>query len=130
MPLSNICENCYTDCKYCSGSDSDECTECYTGKYLTPNNECKTTCPNNCIEVDSDNTCSICPGSLVPNKPNNKYCITEISNCNEYSNDNNGYCISCLLSLIPNAPHKNYCISAINNCVEYSNDSIGNCVSC
>ena len=82
------------------------------------------------IENDLANECSECILPTVPNKPYKKFCINEITNCEEYSNDSNGLCEKCSSPLLVNIPHKTYCISKVEKCSEYTNDSTGICVKC
>ena len=45
-----------------------------------------------CSEYSNDNSgeCTLCTDSLIPNTPNNKFCVEKVENCIEYTNDNSG----------------------------------------
>ena len=71
------CQSCDNSCKTCSGANSNQCTYCYKGFYLTDQGYCLPNCqPNEYWEVSSKK-CLQCPN----------YCST----CS-----NNNTCLSCI----------------------------------
>ena len=51
------CMDCNESCRKCTGTADNECTACYTGKYLSPTNTCVSTCPDGFYGDSSDWEC-------------------------------------------------------------------------
>ncbi|KAL4490865.1 hypothetical protein ABPG72_008601 [Tetrahymena utriculariae] len=57
-----ICQNCHGSCLNCSGSLSNQCTQCISS-LLFYNNQCLTQCPQG-YYPNSQNICQLCPSNL------------------------------------------------------------------
>ncbi|EAR92882.2 transmembrane protein, putative (macronuclear) [Tetrahymena thermophila SB210] len=57
-----ICQNCHGSCLNCSGSLSNQCTQCISSLVFY-NNQCLTQCPQGYYQ-NSQNVCVICPSNL------------------------------------------------------------------
>ena len=125
------CKECGTNCKQCSATNTNSCTECFNG-YLLFDNQCVETCPDYNY-IDSDYNCIPCSGDWCPGVGNScpakKYknfikkecsdCKTECATC--ASKD---VCLTCESNFYLS---KNSCIT---DCPNGTYKGAGVCTDC
>lgn len=124
---SNVCKECPTNCKYCSGDDQQvTCNSCLDGFYLTPKAFQCLPCLENCDICASSVSCSTCePGYFLNSLQ------TQCVNCNQgcsqcYSSNT---CISCFSGYFLDVANTTCtrCASPCLECVKSSTTCL-NCV--
>jgi proprotein convertase subtilisin/kexin type 5 len=125
--INNICQNCPTNCSYCSGFPITICTACNPGYYLDQN-RCYLTCQTNGYVINGlvctncSAPCITCSG-LVTN------CTScNVSSLNIYLFNNN--CLSTCGSGYYNNVISDICSACTSPCETCTNVSVSSCLTC
>lgn len=86
--ITKRCENCDPECLKCT--NADKCIECPIGKILTPEKECKDTCPNGSVKVNDE--CVTCQTGVECKKCSEND-VAKCVQCNEDKIKFEGDCI-------------------------------------
>ncbi|CAJ1068427.1 proprotein convertase subtilisin/kexin type 5b isoform X1 [Xyrichtys novacula] len=59
------CERCHSSCKTCSGAERENCTSCFSGRFLTPRQTCMNQCPSRTFANSKSSRCEDCSEGCV-----------------------------------------------------------------
>ena len=105
---------CDSSCLTCTGTSSNQCSSCSTGKFLTSGNACASSCTSSYFADSSTNTCTTTCPSPYYGDPTTNLCKTSCAD-NYYKRDSDRICYKPCPSTYYGNPLTGLCVSTCPN---------------